>query len=246
MKDGHNRLQHVVLVGSTSEIGLSLALQMDLQQSAQISLVGRSKPDGQFLKDKFMQVNYFHADFTQHYSIGEILENIKVMGDIDSVIIAPGMLTERRSRASDVILKNSLEVYCQASIRFLSAFTEILNKQMHGQVIVLSSIAIFRPRQSNYVYGSAKLALDFFTRGLIKELESMQSPVSIKLIRCGFVKSKMTVNLTAPPFSRTVEEVVKSIHKSLRNKNSIIYIPRISHLLALLIRILPEKLITNR
>ncbi len=76
----------------------------------------------------------------------------------------------------------------------LSAVADQMRQQGHGRIIVLSSVAGFRIRRSNYVYGSAKAGLDGFAQGLSEALRG--TGVSMHIVRPGFVRTKMTAGRT--------------------------------------------------
>ena len=61
-----------------------------------------------------------------------------------------------------------------------------LRAQGHGVLVVLSSVAAERPRQSNFVYGAAKAGLDALCRRLAEDLRG--TGVSVLVVRPGFVR----------------------------------------------------------
>ena len=79
----------------------------------------------------------------------------------------------------------------------LSAVAARLQRQGHGRIVVLSSVAGFRIRRSNFVYGSAKAGLDNFATGLGESLRG--TGVSVHIVRPGFVHTKMTAGRDKAP-----------------------------------------------
>ena len=72
----------------------------------------------------------------------------------------------------------------------MAASAAQLRRQGHGRIVVLSSVAGYRVRRSNFVYGSAKAGLDGFALGLAESLRG--TVVSVHIVRPGFVRTKMT------------------------------------------------------
>ncbi|MGH3917415.1 MAG: SDR family NAD(P)-dependent oxidoreductase, partial [Pseudonocardiaceae bacterium] len=66
-----------------------------------------------------------------------------------------------------------------------------------------------RARRSNFVYGSTKAGLDAFYTGLTEALRP--SGIKVSVIRPGFVRTKMTVDMKAAPLSVTPEQVAAVI-----------------------------------
>ena len=58
-----------------------------------------------------------------------------------------------------------------------------LQRQGHGRIVVLSSVAGFRVRRSNFVYGSTKAGLDGFAIGLSEAVRG--TGTSVHVVRPG-------------------------------------------------------------
>jgi decaprenylphospho-beta-D-erythro-pentofuranosid-2-ulose 2-reductase len=126
-------------------------------------------------------------DHTHHETL--LANSAHRFGDIDLVVCAVGTL----GHASGLSATPS-SVHDMASDNFtgpataLTAAVSYLIAQGHGTIVVIGSVDGLRPRHSNYVYGSAKAALDAFTRGL----QDATTNSGIHIIRPGFVTTKMT------------------------------------------------------
>jgi decaprenylphospho-beta-D-erythro-pentofuranosid-2-ulose 2-reductase len=85
-------------------------------------------------------------------------------------------------------------------------------------MLVLSSVAGVRVRKSNFVYGSAKAGLDAFAQGLTDALAG--TPVTLHVIRPGFVRSKMTTGLPEAPFTAEADAVAAAAVAALGSPQS--------------------------
>ena len=122
----------------------------------------------------------------------------------------------------------------------LVATANQLRRQGHGRIIVLSSVAGYRIRRSNFIYGSAKAGLDGFAVGLSESLRG--TGVSIHVVRPGFVRTKMTAGRPAAPFAVGPEQVASDIARGIDLKQTVIWSPRKLGLLFPMLRLLPNAL----
>ncbi|MDQ4098822.1 MAG: SDR family NAD(P)-dependent oxidoreductase, partial [Actinomycetota bacterium] len=160
-----------------------------------------------------VEVLGFDADDTaSHAAFAE--DAFSHYGDIDVVLLAFGVLGDQR-QAEEVpekavaLLRTNL--VGAASIGLHAA--RHLRRQGHGTLVVLSSVAGVRARRSNFVYGSSKAGLDALFQGLGDSL--VGSGVTVLIVRPGFVRTKMTAGLEAPPLSTTPERVAEVIVRAL-------------------------------
>jgi len=98
-----------------------------------------------------------------------------------------------------------------------------LREQGHGRIVVLSSVAGERGRRKNFVYGSTKAGLDTFAQGLGDALAG--TGVGVTVIRPGFVHTKMTAGMPAPPLSTTAERVAEAVERAIRTDTEIVWVP---------------------
>ena len=79
----------------------------------------------------------------------------------------------------------------------LNYFAKKMETARSGSMIVLSSVAGERGRQSNFIYGSAKAALTAYLSGLRNYLYPKK--VHVLTVKPGFMKTKMTEALPLNP-----------------------------------------------
>ena len=166
----------------------------------------------------------------------------EVLGDIDVVICAVGSLGHGAgisAEPSAVAALISSNFTGPASA--ITAAAHQLQRQGHGAIVVLSSVAGLRARKSNYLYGSAKAGLDAFIQGLADAL--VGSAVRVHLVRPGFVRTRMTEGLDPAPFATQPEVVAEAIAEVLRSPSSrIVHVPSMLGPLFGVFRILPRRL----
>ncbi len=81
-----------------------------------------------------------------------------------------------------------------------------------GTLVVLSSVVAERPRSGNAIYGAAKAGLDALSQGLA---DAAHGDVRVLVVRPGFVRTRMTVGLSAAPFATSPEAVAEDAASGL-------------------------------
>lgn len=166
---------------------------------------------------------------------------LKVMPSVENVIVAFGMLGEQQKAAVD--FDHALQIYqvnFMGSVSILTHLSNYLKEKRKGGIIVISSIAGDRGRQSNYIYGSAKGGLSVYCQGLRNELSKYN--VNLMTVKPGFVDTPMTYGLKMPKLLlSSPEKVGRIVYKSFRKKKDIVYAPSYWRYIMMIIRSIPEK-----
>jgi decaprenylphospho-beta-D-erythro-pentofuranosid-2-ulose 2-reductase len=155
--------------------------------------------------------------------------------DVDLVLLAHGVL---EGDPAHLGLVNYV-----GAVSALGLAVERLQAQGHGTAVVLSSIAGVRVRRSNYAYGASKAGLDGFAQGLQQEL--LDDAVRVVIVRPGFVHTKMTAGLTPAPLSVSAEQVAAAIVRGVRNGEQVVWVPAALRVLAVVLRLLPQRLVSR-
>ncbi|MCW4451148.1 SDR family NAD(P)-dependent oxidoreductase [Kaistella sp. BT6-1-3] len=124
-------------------------------------------------------------------------------------------------------------------IPVLNFFAGKMERQRSGTLIVLSSVAGDRGRQSNFIYGSAKAGLSAYLSGLRNYLFSRK--VHVLTIKPGFVDTKMTEGLPLnPALTATPKQAAEGIYKAFRKKKNTAYVLPVWGIIMLIIKSIPE------
>ena len=163
----------------------------------------------------------------------------RALGGLDLVMIAHGTLPDQKAceQSWDRTLKE-VEINALSAISLLSHLANHLERQGHGTLVVISSVAGDRGRRSNYVYGTAKAALTTFTQGLRSRL--CRSGVHVLTIKPGFVDTPMTAHFRKGLLWSTPEAVGKGIYRAIQKKRNVVYVPWFWYFVMLFIRAIPE------
>ncbi len=124
-------------------------------------------------------------------------------------------------------------------IPVLNFFAEKMERRRSGTMIVLSSVAGERGRQSNFIYGSAKAGLTAYLSGLRNYL--FDKKVHVMTVKPGFMDTKMTEGLPLnPSLTATPKQAANIIYKAYKDKKNVAYVLPVWQMIMLIIRNIPE------
>jgi len=176
-------------------------------------------------------------DFSAHASLVETAE--AALGGLDGALLAHGVLGEQAQGQQD--WQKAHAVLTTNFLSPASLLTHLANRfeaKKAGTLVVISSVAGDRGRQSNYVYGASKGGLNVFLQGLRNRLAP--SNVAVVTVKPGFVDTPMTAHLPKGPLFASPEKVARGILKAADGRKSEVYVPGFWALIMLVIRSIPE------
>ncbi len=191
--------------------------------------------------------NHLDVKFLQHSEIIEVDLCSKIdynsFDEISSELIfcAVGYLGES---TADALYDNRntekiIDINYAKLVPLLNFFAEKLERKRTGTMVVLSSVAGERGRQSNFIYGSAKAGLTAYLSGLRNYL--FQNNVHVLTVKPGFMDTKMTEGLPLnPKLTATPQQAANSIYKAYKKKKNVAYVLPIWAVIMLVIRNIPE------
>ena len=124
--------------------------------------------------------------------------------------------------------------------------TVLADVMKRGHIVAFSSIAGWRARRANYVYGSTKAGLDAFCQGLADRLQG--SDLALITARPGFVIGSMTHGMKPAPLSVTPDVVAQAVVKAVESSSGsrpvsrTLWIPRTLQLLAWVMKLVPRPI----
>jgi short-subunit dehydrogenase len=128
--------------------------------------------------------------------------------------------------------------YCGA-ISILTLAANEMEAAKSGFIVVIGSVAGDRGRQGNYIYGSAKGGLALFAQGLRSKLA--KSSVHVMTVKPGYVDTRMTWGKPGVFLNANPEKVAARIHRALKQRKDVIYVPWFWGLIMFVVRAIPER-----
>lgn len=240
-------MTRVLIIGATSAIAAACARRW-ATDGAQFMLVGR---DAGKLDAVARDLSVRGASATATFVLdaldtdrhGDMLAAaVAALGTIDVALIAHGTLPNQQACQDDV--PQTLREFASNATSVLALLTLLashLERQRHGALAVITSVAGDRGRPSNYVYGSAKAAVSTFCEGLRPRL--FKAGVSLTDIRPGFVNTPMTAGLPLPALLVAQPDAVAArIVTGIARRRDVLYVPAFWALILLVVRLLPRTI----
>ncbi|MFA6036678.1 MAG: SDR family oxidoreductase [Legionellales bacterium] len=240
-------MKKILIIGATSAIAMASA-RLFAAQKAEFFLVGRNTDKLQINADDLLArgasaAHTYSLDLNDFDAHPEMIEKcFNTLKSIDVVLIAHGTLPDQTMCEQNVSV--ALQEFSSNGLSIIALLTLLANRmqaQGFGTVAVISSVAGDRGRPSNYLYGSAKAAVNTFCEGLRARL--FKSKVHVLLIKPGFVDTPMTKDLSLPGLLVVKpEHVAKDIYKAILRQKNMIYTPSFWMLIMLVIKLIPTTL----
>ncbi len=183
-------------------------------------------------------IEFDALDYNSHKTF---LENVlKLIPQVDYVLLAFGYLGEQ-TKANEGFdeSKKIIETNYTGAVSIIHLFASHFESQRKGNIIIISSVAGDRGRQSNYLYGSAKAGLSAFAQGLRSRL--FKSGVHVLTVKPGFVDTPMTYGMPLPKLLvASPKKVGKDIYKAALKKKNILYTPFYWRFIMMIVKSIPE------
>ena len=236
----------ILVFGATSAIAFE-TLKLLVKDGSSFFLCARDEDELKHLSDDLIvrgakEIGYSTFDAIDKNSIINAIDKcLTKFPDLDGLFIAHGTLPVQQSCETNIDeMKKAIDINFTSVATMLALITPHFERKMSGTIIVISSVAGDRGRQSNYVYGSAKGALTVFTSGLRQRLH--KSGVQVLTIKPGFVDTPMTTDLKKGFLFIGPDVIAKGIYKAMIKRKSIVYLPWFWWWIMMIIRHIPEKI----
>lgn len=247
MRDGLGRIQNVLTIGGSSDIGTAITLELSRTGPVSIVLAGRPSTrltdTAILLRGNGATVHLvdYHADMPGRDVVAVIDQATTRLGDLDVVLICVGALADEDLLTQDTAATEaSLRANLVGPVLAAQAATACLAAQGHGVVVVMSSVAAIRPRHDLPTYGAAKTGLDTYCRALQARIRG--TGASLLVIRPGQVRTRMSAGIPDAPLTVDPVEVARSVARNLHGRRRVVYVPTILRPVATVLRLLPAPL----
>jgi len=236
------RKGRVLVVGVTSAIARAVAGEF-ASRGHDLVVAGRNPEELEAVASDLairhgvaVDARVFNAlDFDAH----EELMASSVDGGLTGIVVALGYMGDQQDGQSDFAMaRRVVDTNYTAFVSLLERAAAYLESQGNGFICAISSVAGDRGRQSNYLYGSAKSGLDAYLQGLRNRLHP--SGVSVTTVKPGFVDTRMTYGMPGLFLVASPEAVARGIHRAIRRRKGVVYLPWFWRFIMLLIRSIPE------
>jgi len=235
----------MIILGSNSEVAQSFVekvLEAGGKYSTIFLFTSNKETTEKFAKH--IDVKYFQQSEIIELDLMKEIDYTK-FDDITSDLLfcATGYLGEGTEEGlyDNKNTERIIDINYAKLVPVLNFFAEKMERQRSGNMIVLSSVAGDRGRQSNFIYGSAKAGLTAYLSGLRNYLYDKK--VHVMTVKPGFMDTKMTEGLPLnPKLTATPKQAAESIYKAYKSQKNVAYVLPIWSIIMLIIKNIPESI----
>lgn len=235
-----------LILGATSAIAMAVCRQL-AGRGASFFLVARNADRLDVVGKDLMtrgarSVGTLVADLDDTALHPQILAAAeKSMGAIEVALVAHGVLGNQQQAQADYAAAEAiLRTNFLSAVSLITLLANYFEEKKQGTLAVISSVAGDRGRQSNYVYGASKGALNIFLDGVRNRVD--RNGVHVLTIRPGFVDTPMTAHLPKGALFASPARVAQGILKAIEKRKDNVYVPGFWALIMLVIRLVPEPI----
>jgi hypothetical protein len=237
---------NIVIVGATSDIARAIIKLYCQKGKYNFFLIARNEKRCQEIANEAIahgsQVETFTmnaSNIDQVINVANSLLSKRIK--IDKLILAHGTLPDNESTYKDIDkVTLELNINLNSIITFITILLPKFEEEKDGTIAVIGSVAGDRGRQSNFIYATAKGALDVYLSGLRNKL--FDKGINVLTIKPGFVNTNMTKDIPKNPLFAEPESVAKDIILAIEKEKSIIYTPFFWRYIMLIIKSIPESI----
>lgn len=237
-------MRRVLVLGATSGIAQA-TVRLLASRGAALYLVGRSGAkleavarDARARGASVVETCVLDLDdVSEHEALADKAES--ALGGLDGVLLAYAVLgdpalRERTWEEGAKVLHTNLT----SAASVLTVLANRFEAQRSGILVVISSVAGERGRQSNYVYGASKAGLNVFCQGLRNRLAPYG--VHVLTVKPGFVDTPMSAHVPKTRLFASPDRVARDIVRAADNRRNEVYTPRFWAVIMLAVRAIPE------
>lgn len=229
----------VLLLGARSDIGGEIAVR--ICSGREVVLAARGSDGLDDVKRRLLAagatvvraVNFDATNLDSHRRI------VREAGEVTSAIVAFGILGDQELAERDE--REAARIATVDYVAQVNMLTVLADEMARGEIFAFSSIAGWRARRANYVYGSTKAGLDAFCQGLSDKLHG--TGLNLILARPGFVIGAMTEGMKPAIMSVTPDVVADAVvEAAVKGRSTTVWIPRRLTVLATIMRLVPRPI----
>ncbi len=239
-------MKRILVLGANSAIAQGAEREASRQGDA-LFLVARNEEHLAQVADDLRvrgasQVHTLAADLTDATRHEAILDAAEAaLGSVDGALVAHGVLTDQPAAERDPeVLRRDFDVNFLSAASLLTHLANRFEARGSGALVVISSVAGDRGRQSNYAYGSAKAALSAFASGLRNRLA--KSRVTVTTVKAGFVDTPMTAHVAKNALFASAGDLGRAIYRCFDKPRDVVYLPWFWRPIMGVVRAVPERL----
>ena len=234
-----------LIVGASSGLGRELAYTF-AREKHKLVLVARDDRDLQAIKSdlnlKFgIEIKTISFDFSDIEEINKnILSDNEVLNNLNGVLFPIGFMFEKDNSQLDIVKINKMVFANFISINYLtSKFLEVF-KDKEFSIVSFGSVSGLLGRNLNVNYAASKRALESFFESLAFE---KKSNFFIQFYTLGYLDTNLSFGKKLKLPKGNIKKISEVVYKNKKKKFIKTFYPYYWNIIALIIKLLPFKLI---
>jgi len=232
-------MKKAIIIGATSGLGKELA-KLLAKNDYLVGITGRRTEllnNIEAENPKLYRIKSF--DITEIDIIETKLNELTAeLGGIDLLILSSG-IGNINTDLDFEIDKKTIETNVLGFTCVLDWAFNHFNKQQHGHLVVISSIAGIRGNKNSTSYNATKAYQINYLEGLRQKAKQLKMKIHVTDIRPGFVNTDMAKG-DGLFWVASVEKAGKQIYKSILKKKEIVYVTKRWGIIASILKRIPN------
>ncbi len=234
----------IIIIGATTGIGRSLA-ELYASKGHQIAVTGRRVALLEEIKaaNPTSRVNVCEMDVTDYVSSRKKMNELAIlMNGVDLIIINAGVGFPKANFEQEI---DTININVRGFMALANWSYEYFSKNGGGQIVGVSSLAALTGSAYAPEYHASKAFMSNYMSGLRMRSAKFNHNITVTDIRPGFVDTPMTKQNKGMFWVATPEKAAAQIAVAVTSKKKIAYITKRYILIAIILKIMPEWLLTK-
>ena len=230
-----------IIIGASTGIGRSLALELSAK-NYQIAIASRKVEELKEISFQCKNEVLFRKMDLQNLdeSVATLIEMIGALNGMDILVLNSGIGAIYPDWKEEMKI---IDVNVKGFVALAHTGMDHFKAQGYGHLVGISSIASLIGFRKTTAYSGSKAFISNYMQGLRNLSRKKNLNITITDIRPGFVLTPMTEKNKGMFWVATPEKAAIQIRQAIESKASVAYVTRRWRLIAILIRIMPGRLI---
>jgi short-subunit dehydrogenase len=214
----------IIIVGSTSGIGRRMA-EIYAEKNSRVGVTGRRKEMLEEIQQQFpQQIEFECFDVVGNDNISHLVALVEKLGGLDILVISAGTGKPSKELSMEID-KLTVDTNVNGFVEMANWAFNYFEKQGHGHLAVISSVAAIRGGSWAPAYNASKSFQSSYCEGLSLKADRMGKNISVTCIEPGFVATNMAkshILFWVVPVEKAARQIIRAIEKKRRK----VYISR--------------------
>tara|TARA_B100000989_G_C19418584_1_gene417600 strand:- start:23 stop:754 length:732 start_codon:yes stop_codon:yes gene_type:complete len=236
-----NNLKTALIIGATSSLATIFCREL-AKQGWDLILCGRNRIELETCSSDLIIRHKINCKIEVADLKSEKLSFKNIImrsAPFNNIFVFSGLMESNDTQDIEQKINDVIRVNFSSITKILEASITELKKHEDSKIMVISSVAGDRGRKSNYIYGSAKAAINEYCSGLRNRLSKFK--INVLTVKLGFVDTPMTYGINSKLIANRLY-VSKKIISALDHNKNITYIPFFWRYIMMIIISIPENI----